>query len=296
MADSNQNLTPMQRADILSAVSRAVQDAEAERPASIVAEKSAVLEEVDKHMDRLVAMVRRSSADQVEPYLAQIQEEICDRCSKQLPSGYCSLRSFGECAFYRNARPIIAAIARVLNEPAIREVAGNEPSASPRPGALMFHKILIAVDHSEPAEFAARSGMELAKKLGAEVALLTVLPPPPAVIANLREADAKLNEKWDEAKRLLVKCHSHVPEGIHVEEMISEGSPAGEIILAARDWHADLVVLGTHNRHGLSRFLLGSTAEAVVRRAPCTVLIVRQPDETRVQGIAEPLKVLNGNT
>jgi universal stress protein A len=291
MADSIQNLTPMQHADILSAVSKAIQDAEAERPASLVAEESAVLEEVEKHMDRLVAMVRRSSADQVEPYLAQIQEEICDRCPKQLPSGYCPLKSFGECAFYRNARPIIAAIARVMNKPAIREPVKDERGVSPHTGAVMFRKILIAVDHSEPAEYAARSGMELATKLGAEVALLTVLPPPPAVIANLRETDAKLSERWDEAKRLLVKCHSQETEGIHVEEMISEGSPAGEIILEARDWHADLVVLGTHNHHGLSRFLLGSTAEAVVRRAPCTVLVVRRPDEQAVRSIEESVTV-----
>jgi nucleotide-binding universal stress UspA family protein len=287
MADLSQDLTAMQHADILSAVSKAIQDSDAERPASLVAEESAILEEVEKQMDRLVAMVRRSAADQVEPYLAQIQEEICDRCPKQLPSGYCPLKSFGECAFYRNARPIIAAIAGVLNKPAIQELVKDERGVSPHTGAVMFHKILIAVDHSEPAEYAARSGMELAKKLGAEVALLTVLPTPPAVIANLREADAKLNEGWDEAKRLLVKCHSQETEGIYVEELISEGSPAGEIVLEARDWHADLVVLGTHNRHGLSRFLLGSTAEAVVRRAPCTVLVVRRPDEQVVRTIEE---------
>lgn len=281
MTNSMQTLTPSQRTEILSAVSKAIHCADAERPAGSPADESVVLAEVEKHMDTLVDIVRRSSADQLEPYLAQIQDDICSRCPKQLPSGYCALRSLGECAFYRNARPIIEAIGWVLNKPATAAPVTNEtePGTSPGKEALMFRKILIAVDHSEPAEYAAHSGIELAKKLGAEVALVTVLPPPPAVIADLRETDVKLNEAWDDAKKLLVKLHGRLPGVPHVEEMISEGSPANEIILVARDWHADLVVLGNHNRHGLSRFLLGSTAEAVVRRAPCTVLVVRQPDQ-----------------
>ena len=143
----------------------------------------------------------------------------------------------------------------------------------------MFHKILIAVEHGIPAEYAALSGIDLATKLEADVALLTALPPPPAVIADLRGVEAKLNEAWDDAKRLLARCRSQLPEGICVEEMVIEGSPADEIMQAAKNWHADLIVLGTHSRRGLPRLFLGSTAEDVVRRAHCTVLVVRHPAE-----------------
>ena len=53
------------------------------------------------------------------------------------------------------------------------------------------------------------------------------------------------------------------------------GSPAAEIIAAARDLRADLVCVGTHGRTGLAHLFLGSTAEKVVRESPCPVLTVR---------------------
>jgi len=53
------------------------------------------------------------------------------------------------------------------------------------------------------------------------------------------------------------------------------GSPAEEILRLAGEAHADLIVLGTHGRRGLSHFLLGSVAERVLRQAPCPVLTVR---------------------
>ena len=62
-----------------------------------------------------------------------------------------------------------------------------------------------------------------------------------------------------------------------VDEIVAEGEPAREILRAAEDWHADLIVLGTHGRGTLGRLLLGSTADTVFRHAPCPVLIVRQP-------------------
>jgi nucleotide-binding universal stress UspA family protein len=54
-----------------------------------------------------------------------------------------------------------------------------------------------------------------------------------------------------------------------------EGKPADEVIAAAREWTAELIVLGTHGRSGVARAVLGSTAEAVVRHAPCPVVVVR---------------------
>jgi nucleotide-binding universal stress UspA family protein len=50
-----------------------------------------------------------------------------------------------------------------------------------------------------------------------------------------------------------------------------------EIVDRAAEWHADLIVLGSHGRHGLDRFLIGSVSEYVARHAPCSVEIVRMP-------------------
>ena len=53
------------------------------------------------------------------------------------------------------------------------------------------------------------------------------------------------------------------------------GSPVGEVVKAAKDWPADLIVIGSHGRGGIRRALLGSVAEGVMRQAPCPVLVVR---------------------
>lgn len=58
-------------------------------------------------------------------------------------------------------------------------------------------------------------------------------------------------------------------------EFLVEGAPAAEIVKAALEWPADLVVIGSHGRGGLQRAILGSVAKAGMRRAPCPVLVVR---------------------
>lgn len=82
-------------------------------------------------------------------------------------------------------------------------------------------------------------------------------------------------EKMEEMRRIAVETLQALggPDaGVHV----AEGSPKRAIVSAAETLHADLVVLGTHGRTGLVRMALGSVAEAVVRSAPCSVLVVRR--------------------
>jgi len=68
-------------------------------------------------------------------------------------------------------------------------------------------------------------------------------------------------------------------EGVKFFSSVLEGNPAVEIVKYAQENGADLIVVGTLGRGGLSRFLLGSTAEKVIRTAPCPVMVVRQPEE-----------------
>ena len=58
-------------------------------------------------------------------------------------------------------------------------------------------------------------------------------------------------------------------------QFLREGKPADQILAAAREWEADVIVIGTHGRSGVSRLVLGSTAESVVRHAPCPVLVIK---------------------
>jgi universal stress protein A len=68
------------------------------------------------------------------------------------------------------------------------------------------------------------------------------------------------------------------------EHYLLEGEPAREVVQFAEREHVDLIVLGTHGRTGLARVLMGSVAENVVRRAPCPVLVVKQPLALRIKG------------
>ena len=64
--------------------------------------------------------------------------------------------------------------------------------------------------------------------------------------------------------------------GLSVEVVARQGDPATTIVEEARDWQADLIVVGSHGRTGIQRLLLGSVAQAVVSRASCSVEVVRR--------------------
>jgi nucleotide-binding universal stress UspA family protein len=65
-----------------------------------------------------------------------------------------------------------------------------------------------------------------------------------------------------------------------VSFLIWEGDPGESIVEAARAEHADLIVVGSHGRGGVGRFLIGSVSDHVVRHAPCPVMVVRRGDES----------------
>lgn len=76
-------------------------------------EGAAVLE---THLDALLEIVRRSTAEAVEPYLSQILDDICSKCPHQTVSGYCPQRTAGPCVVFRFAEPVVRAIGRALRE------------------------------------------------------------------------------------------------------------------------------------------------------------------------------------
>jgi nucleotide-binding universal stress UspA family protein len=139
----------------------------------------------------------------------------------------------------------------------------------------MFKRILIAVDESDPAARAVDLGTGLAAALDAQVQLVHVST---ALTESLESGVATadvLTTHREAGEQLLLRISSQVAATLRPEVRLREGKPADELVAAAHEWHADLVVIGTHGRSGLDRLLLGSTAEAVVRNAPCPVLTVR---------------------
>jgi nucleotide-binding universal stress UspA family protein len=74
-----------------------------------------------------------------------------------------------------------------------------------------------------------------------------------------------------------LKALGPIDSAVRVERVLLEGDPAAGILEKAREMPCDLIVMGTHGRTGVGRLLMGSVAEAVLRRAPCPVLTVKDP-------------------
>ena len=142
---------------------------------------------------------------------------------------------------------------------------------------MSFRKILVAVDESAFAARAADVGFDLARSLGAEVAILHVVDP--AVDAYAPEGGIRASElvalAQQDGKRLLAAFAQRAALQPAPLEFIHVGKPAAEIVKGAKDWRADLIVIGSHGRGRVERLLLGSVAEAVMRHATCPVLVVR---------------------
>jgi nucleotide-binding universal stress UspA family protein len=144
-------------------------------------------------------------------------------------------------------------------------------------------KILVPVDFSEPSRRALSWAFEYAQKFPSEIHILHV------VERNLRFSDLgagidKLKEELEgikarseaELARLAKSDQALVGR---IKQHIANGKPASEIIRIATEQGADLIVMGTHGLTGVGRVLIGSVAEQVVRRAPCTVVTVKASND-----------------
>jgi nucleotide-binding universal stress UspA family protein len=146
----------------------------------------------------------------------------------------------------------------------------------------LFHRIVVPTDFSACSEEAWALARRIAGAVDSEIVLVHVFVEPPSyaepslsvnsawqVIESARKWVEEELEKWADAAR---------EKGISVRTLVRTGSPYQEIVDLATDERADLVAMGTHGRSGVSRLLLGSVADRVIRLAPCPVLTVRTPE------------------
>ena len=157
----------------------------------------------------------------------------------------------------------------------------------------MFTRILVAVDADEITDAVVATASGLAQPLGAQLALLHVVDtaqaiaplavaeptglgaPPLMTAANMEVTEQLIEDQERSGESFLQGLARRLPEGIAAEPLLREGAPAETIIATAREWNADLIVMGTHGRGGLERLVVGSTAESVLRAATCPVLTIR---------------------
>jgi len=147
---------------------------------------------------------------------------------------------------------------------------------------IALKTILFPTDFSDFSLYALDYAVSFARQYGAKLVLMHVVDvflSDPAYFAPyvpdrrmFGDFEKKSRERLDE----IVK--TKVPDGIPVEIVVKQGRPFVEIVREAREREVDLVVIATHGRTGLSHAMFGSTAEKVVRKAPCPVLSIKHPE------------------
>jgi nucleotide-binding universal stress UspA family protein len=142
-----------------------------------------------------------------------------------------------------------------------------------------FRRILHPTDFSRASAPARRRAVALARACRAPLVLLHVMTPPSPFISEdtlPSNYTDLLNLARRSAKRRLAAALARARrERVRVQAIFAEGLPADVILRAARRARADLIVMGTHGRTGVSRVFMGSVAERVVRESRCPVLTVR---------------------
>lgn len=145
----------------------------------------------------------------------------------------------------------------------------------------VINKVLVPIDFSDYSKNALRYAVQFAKQFKAKIFLVYVVEPMiyPADFSMGQVAipsmDADVQTRAEEELQNLAK--SLVDKSTEVETIIRTGKPFVEIIETANEKDIDLIIIATHGHTGVEHLLFGSTAEKVVRKAPCPVLTLREP-------------------
>lgn len=144
---------------------------------------------------------------------------------------------------------------------------------------IKIRKILVPTDFSEHSENSLRYAVEMARTHGAELLLAHVMEPP--IYPTMFEGAAIAVPPMDDAFKQQLVEHLEtlrkkwVGDEVPARGVLREGSPTPELMDLALEEDIDLIVVATHGYTGIKHMVLGSTAEKIVRTAPCPVLTVR---------------------
>jgi nucleotide-binding universal stress UspA family protein len=165
----------------------------------------------------------------------------------------------------------------------------------------MYQKILVAVDQSETSQYVFEQGVFLAKASDAELMLLHVLSPledpylspvftqPDTIYPSVQTAPIEsYMREWEELKKqrldwLRSLSDRAINAGVKAGFTQNLGDAGRIICEVARNWPADLIIVGRRGRTGISEFLLGSVSNYALHHAPCSMFIVqgRIPSNTK---------------
>lgn len=148
-----------------------------------------------------------------------------------------------------------------------------------------IQKIVCPMDFSNCAQQALNYAVDLATQFGAEVTVVHAYEDPTAYVTPMPmsgyvgpAADVLLELRKQLEVRLEESKNQVLQAGVRARAELLEGAPYRVILDWAKEWDADLIVIGTHGHTGFTHALLGSVTERVVRMATCPVLTIRTPD------------------
>jgi nucleotide-binding universal stress UspA family protein len=151
----------------------------------------------------------------------------------------------------------------------------NAPSA-----LLHLREILVPTDFSSASKKSFRYALRFAEQFGAAITLLHVIAPPAPAMRMALVPEADFEDRLAIAEKNLHGLTDlyHAADSLTVQANVRIGQPSHDIVEAARELDSDLIVIATHGYTGWKHLCLGSTAERVVRCAPCPVLVVREKE------------------
>jgi nucleotide-binding universal stress UspA family protein len=167
-------------------------------------------------------------------------------------------------------------------------VIGHAPGnvlVVPKDAQLEFKNIVVATDGSKYAAAAASQAIGLAKRNGAGLTVVSVVPSelltPTDIEFTITQREHIAKQEMQEAeKNAKAVKEAAQKEGVAVKAFILSGKPSEAIVQTAQEKNADLIVLGSHGRTGVERFLMGSVAERVIVLAACPVLVVKTDSQS----------------
>lgn len=137
-------------------------------------------------------------------------------------------------------------------------------------------KILIAHDGSKSSEKALKKAFQISETFRSSLTVLSVIPE--LYLTELMEMDRAriLDTMAKETREMMEKIKTKSKRVKSLRTIIKQGDPAEEILKTAEKIKADVIITGSHGRHGAQRFLLGSVSSKIVDHAECDVLVVKK--------------------
>lgn len=162
-------------------------------------------------------------------------------------------------------------------------VIGHSPCnvlVVPRAANILYKNILIATDGSKYSRVADSTAIDIAKRCGANLIAISVVPSESIsafdIVQTQMQKEVVAGKELEEAKENINDVKSSAKrEGVSVEGVIVSGRPYEAIVETEREKDVDLIVIGSHGRTGIEKFLMGSVTERVIGDAGCAVLVVK---------------------